>query len=119
MGWWCFLKLNLIFLNRYLNVLKKIYIFCIIPFFHFFTFFSCCAKNFYNNENKIDILSIDSFASYEIGYSHSEKIFYNYVKLFNKNNYPILVIFIKILIVKDMSIYWYLQYLSYKNFLLN
>ena len=56
-----------------------------------FDFFHCRI----DNENKINIFSIDSLASYEIGYSNSEKIFYKCVKLFDKNNYPIVIIFNK------------------------
>ena len=56
-----------------------------------FDFFHCRI----DNENKINIFSLDSLASFEIGYSNSEKIFYKRVKLFDKNNYPIIVIFNK------------------------
>ena len=56
-----------------------------------FDFFHCRI----DNENKINIFSLDSLASFEIGYSNSEKIFYKCVKLFDKNNYPIVVIFNK------------------------
>lgn len=56
-----------------------------------FDFFHCRI----DNENKINIFSIDSLASYEMGYSHSESLFYKCVKLFDKNTYPIVVIFNK------------------------